>query len=275
MRSPIMYYGGKTSIVSHMLEMVPIHEVYTETFVGGGTLFWAKEPVKNETINDLNDVVVNFYRVLQNNYRPLKKLIDQTVYSKTLHKLAWDMITKHCYSDVERAWGFWMRANFSFATKLDGGLRYSNDQTTAHPSIMRSKKGEFTQLLKTRIENAYIECDHYQTILDSRNVSKAFHELDPPYFFGKENLPADQGHYKRMFSIKEYEKLLTWCADECKGKFMLHNYNSAILDKFIRENKWYKKEITHRVKAPRKSGDAKIEVIVTNYSTPCGTLKLF
>lgn len=274
-KTPIIYYGGKTSIIQHLLEMVPVHDVYTEVFFGGGSLFWAKQPVKNETINDINDIVINFYKVLKTNFRALKKLVDQTCYSKTLHRLANDMINKHCYSDVERAWGFWMRANFSFATKLDGGLRYSNDQTTLHPTIMANKKAEFTQLLQRRIENAYIECDDYRTILKSRNVKSAFHALDPPYFHGPDNLPADQGHYKRIFSINEYKQLLTWCARECKGKFLLSNYNSALLNQFVKEYGWHKKEITHRVKAPRKSGDLKVEVLVSNYSTPCGTLKLF
>jgi len=44
-KTPIVYYGGKTAILNHLMEMVPVHEVYTETFFGGGTLFWAKDPV--------------------------------------------------------------------------------------------------------------------------------------------------------------------------------------------------------------------------------------
>lgn len=274
-KTPIVYYGGKTAILNHLLELVPPHEVYTEVFFGGGALFWAKQPAKNETINDLNDNVIIFYRVLKTQFRSLKRLIDQTVYSKTLHRLAWQMLGNSCYSDVERAWAFWMRANFSFASKLDGGLKYSNHQSTMLPAIMCNKKSEFTRLLQERIENAYIECDDYMTILKSRNVAKAFHELDPPYFHGPDNRPADQGHYKNMLTLKDYEKLLQWLARECKGKFMLHNYNSEMLDRFVRVHGWHKREITHRLQAPRKSGPTKLEVIVTNYSTPCGTLKLF
>lgn len=227
LRSPITLYGGKAGIISHMLPLVPPHDVYTEVFAGGLTLFFGKAPCKNETVNDLNDLVVNFYRVLQNDFKRLKKLIDSTVYSRSLHRLAWQMITNHCYSDVERAWGFWMRINFSFQNKLDGGLRFSNDQGSLPPVTMNYKKSEFTELLQKRIENAYIECDpDYMNILESRNAKNAFHELDPPYFYGPENAPADQGHYKRMFSVREFERLLKWCAKECQGKFMLHNYNS-------------------------------------------------
>ena len=79
-----------------------------------------------------------------------------------------------------------------------------------------------------------------------------------------------------MFTAKDFEKMLKWCAKECEGSFMLHNYNSALLDKYIDANGWNKIEVTHRLEATKKkTGVEKVEVIVTNYSTPCGTLKLF
>lgn len=38
----------------------------------------------------------------------------------------------------------------------------------------------------------------------------------------------------------------------------------------------HRRERSHiRLSAPRKSGKAKIEILVSNYSTACGTLKLF
>lgn len=48
MKSPIIYYGGKTSMIPHILPLIPEHEVYTETFFGGGAIFWAKPKVPNE-----------------------------------------------------------------------------------------------------------------------------------------------------------------------------------------------------------------------------------
>ncbi len=91
-KTPIVYYGGKTAIMSHLLEMVPVHEVYTETFFGGGALFWAKNPVKNETINDRLDIVINFYRVLRTNFNKLKKLVDATLIGRSIHNEALTVI---------------------------------------------------------------------------------------------------------------------------------------------------------------------------------------
>lgn len=277
MKTPIVYYGGKTAILPHLLEMVPIHTCYTEAFMGGGTLFWAKQQVKSETINDRSDVVINFYRILKSSYGRLKKLIDQTTCSRSLTRYGNTLIRRHMRGEIvnriELAWAFWYTTNFNYSRKLGAGMSFSNNKSVCTPDTVQSKKREFTELLVARLEHAYIENDDFLRVLQSRNVPYAFHYLDPPYFFG-ESGHADHGHYRKIFSIADYERLLTWCA-ECKGKFLLSNYNSTTLDRFIKVHGWKKKEITHRLSAPRKSGTAKVEILVSNYDTPCGTLKLF
>lgn len=39
--------------------MIPEHKLYTESFVGGGAVLFAKEPVECEIINDLNKGLIN------------------------------------------------------------------------------------------------------------------------------------------------------------------------------------------------------------------------
>ena len=140
--------------------------------------------------------------------------------------------------------------------------------SVAVPLTLQNRKKMFTELLVERIENAYIENEDAIKILQSRNVKKAFHYIDPPY------PNADQGHYSG-YTFEDYEKLLQWCATKCKGNFLLSSYNSDMLNEFIIANGWFKKEINHRIKAPRKSGSIKTEVLISNYATPCGTLRLF
>lgn len=276
--TPIAYYGGKLSIVRHLLPMVPEHQVYTENFAGGLTLLFAKEPVKNETINDKNDVVVNFYLVLKNDFQKLNKLIDQSLCSRSMNRYGNDLIRSRDRGEnvnkIELAWAFWYTTNFNYARKLGATYSYSQYKSTPTPDTLQNKKREFTEQLVRRIEHCYIENEDYLKVLRSRNVHDAFHYLDPPYFFGKAGL-ADHGHYRKAFTIDNYVQMLEWCASECKGKFLLSNYNSEVLEQFILKYGWFKREITHRLSAPRKSGTAKVELLVSNYDTPCGTLKLF
>jgi DNA adenine methylase len=272
-KSPITYYGGKTSIMPHILPLVPVHDTYTETFFGGGELFWSKTPAKNETINDRLDVVVNFYRVLRNDFKRLRKLIDATLISRTIYNEANNYLRAHKYGiEVDRvqlAWAFWMGSNFSHMHKLMGGYK---QQKSGGKSIARelvNKKKEFTDRLVTRIENATIENAHWQVVADARDTPTTFHHFDPTY-------PGTERGSHFPFTWNDYEALLEWC-EACKGKFLLCSYPSPVLSRFIKRNEWLRQDVIHELKAARKGGEQthKNEVIVTNYSTACGTLKLF
>ena len=157
-KTPISYYGGKQAIISHILPLIPEHDLYTESFFGGGTVFFAKDPVKNETINDRLDIVINFYRVLKTKYKALKVMIDLSLISRTMHT--------HCLfickgrvpaDDVTRAWAFWYCSNFSFANKIGGGMKYANEMNTLVTLTLLNKKKSFTEELCSRIEHTSIE----------------------------------------------------------------------------------------------------------------------
>ena len=54
MKTPITYYGGKQTMLKHILHLIPEHRLYTEAFCGGAAVFFAKNPSDGEVINDLN-----------------------------------------------------------------------------------------------------------------------------------------------------------------------------------------------------------------------------
>lgn len=276
-KTPIVYYGGKTSIMPHILPLVPVHDNYYEGFFGGGSLFWAKDPVKNETINDKLDLVINFYRTLRLKYRPLKRLVDATLISRKIHHEGLGLIRLHAagkkVDPVQLAWAFWLCTNFAFSNKIGGGYKYSNDVGTCVPDTLTRRKREFTEMLVQRIEHAYIENDDGIKIARTRNTRSTFSYFDPPYPM------ADQGHYAG-YGWDQFQALLDYCADECKGMFLLSNYNCDLLDAYIRENGWFKKEITHKITGKKAvnhkvNRDMRTEVLVWNYPNTCGTLKLF
>ena len=71
LRTPISYYGGKQQMLKYIMPNIPQHNIYTESFVGGGALYWSKEPAKLEVINDINREVVNFYNIFKNHSKRL------------------------------------------------------------------------------------------------------------------------------------------------------------------------------------------------------------
>lgn len=276
-KTPISYYGGKQALLSHLLPLVPNHDLYTESYFGGGALFFAKRKSKVETINDRLDIVVNFYEQIQKNFPALKSLISRSLVSRTQHRRAQMIIRRRKdFPDVYVAWAFWMVTNFSFTNKIGGGIKYSNKQNACITEQMRNKKARFTEWLVNRIEEANIENTDALHVIRRANEKNAFHYIDPPYF------NADMGHYnsgmvgaKDKWTEAKFVELLDLC-EQLKGKFILSNYRSEVLDHYIEKNGWYKKEITKRLAAPMVKVKDKTEVIVLNY-TPTDLLptKLF
>lgn len=255
-----------------ILPRIPQHEVYTETFLGGGAVFWAKRPAPNETINDKDDVVVNFYEVFKLKFDRLKPLIDASLVSRVHHTRALKILRAHqkgIKTDrIELAWSFWYLTNLSHSCKIGGGLKYSNKQHTRTVDVLRTKKSEFTEMLVMRIEKTTIENKDAVWLLHSRNVRDAFHYLDPPY------PGADQGHY-RGYTWEEYEKLLI-ALESIKGQWMLSNYHSPLLQEYIEKNNWtieqFEKPLLAAVR--ENNGKRKTEVLVRNYANVCNTIQI-
>ncbi|MGL4981777.1 MAG: DNA adenine methylase [Treponemataceae bacterium] len=59
MKTPISYYGGKQQLARTILSLIPEHKTYVEPFVGGGAIFFAKQPSSCEVINDTNCELIN------------------------------------------------------------------------------------------------------------------------------------------------------------------------------------------------------------------------
>ena len=71
MRTPISYYGGKQTMLKHILPLIPRHRIYTEAFCGGAAVLFAKRPAEAEVINDINMELTNFYWCAQVYYSDL------------------------------------------------------------------------------------------------------------------------------------------------------------------------------------------------------------
>lgn len=85
MKTPITYYGGKQTMLKHILPLIPKHKLYTEAFCGGCAVLFAKPQADCEVINDLNRSLVNFYLIAKRHYPMLKSEIDSTLHCRDQH----------------------------------------------------------------------------------------------------------------------------------------------------------------------------------------------
>jgi len=106
-------------MLKYIMPNIPEHRIYTESFVGGGAVYWAKQPAKLEVINDLSREVVNFYIVSKQNPERLKYYIEASMHSRSQYKDALIIYQNaHLFTKVERAWAFWILTNQGFSTMI-------------------------------------------------------------------------------------------------------------------------------------------------------------
>jgi DNA adenine methylase len=152
MKTPITYYGGKQMMVKHILPLIPEHNLYCEPFAGGAAIFFAKEPSGVEVLNDTNRELINFYRVVKDDFISLEKEIKITLHSRDLHRKACVIYNNpDMFSELKRAWALWVLSTQGFAGQLDSSWGYDVSKNST-PKRLENKKQAFTIDLAIRLQ---------------------------------------------------------------------------------------------------------------------------
>lgn len=259
LKTPITYYGGKLNMLKHILPLIPPHKIYTESFFGGGAVFFAKQPVPSEIINDVNGMAMDFYRVCKTDFDWLKQSIEATLFARDAHDDAWHVYRKPYLANIKkRAWAFYVATNMGFACQVSS---WGYDKYGKRVKAFRNKKMRFDTTIADRLENVQIENNDACKVIESRDTLDTFHYVDPPY------INSHQGHYSG-YTEGNYIKLLQTLT-KVKGKFLLSSYPNDILDVYIKEFGWHLKSFDKPLSAKKvtdgQTRPRKIEVLVANY----------
>ena len=259
MKPPLTYFGGKQKLAKHILPLIPKHNLYCEPFFGGGAIFFAKPPSEIEVINDTNGALINFYRVIKNDFKKLQKQIKVTLHSREEHHLA-QIILEYpsFFNDVKYAWAIWVLANQSYSSRLDSQWGYDRKRNTSAKRLHYKREG-FSDDYAKRLEKAEIENSDALKVIETRDSKQSFFYCDPPYF------NASRGHYIK-YTEQDFEHLLQLLST-IRGKFILSSYPSELLNKYARKNQWHIMQINMPldIAARYQKDKRKNEVITTNY----------
>ena len=258
LRPPSSYYGGKQLLLSRLLPLIPTHLKYTESFIGGGALYWTKPPSDIEVINDFDGFVSNFYFVFKTQFQALKSLVAATPYSRQSHDDAIIMRQyAHLFSPVQRAWAFYFMCNTSMFSILENQMNTPSKDNkplrSFHNKVALLENNAYVE----RLKNTMIESRDAFYVITRHDSEDTFHFVDPPYF------NSDCGHYAG-YSADDFKKLLDVLA-AVKGKFLLTCYPSDIVDTYILAHGWHIERVEMLLNAGNK-GKKKVECLVRNYA---------
>jgi len=224
--SILRYPGGKFKAIKYIKpfwEKIE-HKEYREPFVGGGSVFIAKPKSKFNWINDINEDLFSFYKVLS----------DQKLTEILIRKLLKFKVTKKNYEKVfhsnpkeiiDKAKKFYIlnRCSFSGISKWKsfiGDVRYNI-----------KKKQDNLRLVGNKIRDFKITNIDFEKVINSppKTTGKVFLFLDPPYAESRQEAAyefpftrKDHLRLAKMLKKTKYSFLLTY--DDCQFVRSLYSW---------------------------------------------------
>lgn len=236
LRAPFQWYGGKGSMLAKLLPLIPAAgRPYCEPYAGAASLFWARDPAQVEVLNDLDERIVNIFRVLQNReqFEDLKHRILWTPYARAEFGRALDILKTGSDDPVERAWAFFVALNQGFsgtaftignwsrAFVSSGGMAYTANKWIMRQTMMDAWRW---RLMRCQIDNR----DALEVVRYWDNPEAVFY-IDPPYHHDTRKDTAvyavEQDHDHHVALV---ETILT-----CQGAVVLSGYDHPVYQPLV------------------------------------------
>lgn len=270
MVEPILKWaGGKRQLLTDIINLFPkkYRELdYHEPFVGSGAVFFNIEPKKG-SINDTNQHLMNFYKIVRDSPEELIEETSKYEYKKETYYTLRERFNEEKLSDLERASlflyfnktgfnGLW-RVNSKGKFNVPFG-RYTNP-TIVHKDRIRDS----SEVLKS----TEIFCTDFSYILKFAKEGDLCY-FDPPYE------PVSETAYftsytAQGFDMKEQERLSETChkLDKKGVLFVLSNSHVKQIVDLYEDNPLFKIKIVQARRSINTKADkrgAVNEILVTN-----------
>lgn len=210
MAKPIIpWMGGKTRLLKQIIPLIPAHQCYVEVFAGGAALFYAKDPVKVEVLNDINGELINLYRVVQHHLEEFVRQFKWALSSRQIFK--WEKMKQpETLTDIQRAARFYYLQKLAFGGKVDG--QTYGTATTAKPRLNLLRIEEDLSDAHLRLSRVNIEHLDWVKCIEKYDRKHTLFYLDPPYY--------ETAGYGVDFGLEQYEKMAD-LARTIKGKIII------------------------------------------------------
>lgn len=264
----VKWVGGKRQLMFELLKNMPEnYNRYFEPFIGGGALFFELQP-DNAYISDLNEELINLYKVVRDN-------VEELITDLQKHD-----ISKEYFIEIRNIDRTEEYKNWSNVKKASRFI-YLN-RTCFNGMYRVNSKGEFNvpfgHYKNPRIldENNLINCSNLLQRTEIRHADfseilkkvkkRDFVYFDPPYVPLSET-SSFTSYTKDGFDLDMQFKLRDVCdeLDSMGVKFLLSNSDTKLVNELY-ENYNIKKVFASRQINANADGRGKItEVLVRNY----------
>jgi DNA adenine methylase len=183
-RPVIRYFGGKYRLAPWIIENLPEHRIYVEPFGGAASVLMRKQRSYAEVYNDIDDEIVNLFRVLQSPQmsKQLTHSLQLTPFARKEFDLAWEVSP----DPLERARRLIIRAYMGFGSnahslKAKTGFRSNSNRSGTTPAHDWANYPKEIALFCERLSGVVIENRDALKIMEQHDSPDTLFFVDPPY----------------------------------------------------------------------------------------------
>jgi DNA adenine methylase len=176
----LRYPGSKWSIASQIASYFGPHYHYVEPYFGSGAVFFTKDPSPHEIVNDYNELVVNFFRILRDRTDDLVWELEATPWSRAEYDEA-HIVTGDALEDARRFVVRIWQAHASDLAKKTGWKNRGVRQQARGMSVRWQRVPAELAELAWRMKDAEIEHRPALEVMRRFSAKDTMIYADPPY----------------------------------------------------------------------------------------------
>jgi len=182
LRPPIPYFGGKINLGPAIAALLPKHSHYVEPYCGSLSVLLAKAPSDHETVNDLDEKLVNFWRVLRERPAELARACALTPHSRVEYDQAQPL---DATDELEAARQVFVKLTQGRSGRLiRTGWRHYVDPAGSNASMPAYLRGYVERIAPAveRLQRVSLECRPALDVIEKYGREpEVLLYVDPPY----------------------------------------------------------------------------------------------
>lgn len=255
MTSALKYPGAKWAIANWIIDLFPEHHSYLEPFFGSGAVLFRKSQSNIETVNDLDDEIINLFECIRNDPEKMAWLICMTPYARQEYENAYIC---HSSERYQKARAFFIRCNMGHGFRVNGEkVGWKNDvqgREKAYAVKFWNKVPEQILAIAERLKEVQIEHRPACELIKRFNYPNVLIYADPPYMLNTRH----GKQYRHEMNMLDHEELIEVLKLH-KGYVMISGYDTDMYNSLLKG--WHKeKKISYT-----QTMTQKIEILWMNF----------
>lgn len=229
MKPPVPYFGGKITVGPAIAALLPPHSHYVEPYCGSLAVLLAKPPSAHETVNDLDEKLITFWRMLRERPDELARVCALTPHSRVEYNHA---VPLDATEDLELARQVFVKLTQGRSGRLRRtGWRHYVDPAGSSASMSGYLAGYVDRMAPAveRLQRVSLECQPALDLIAEYGAEPdVLLYVDPPYVGSTR---ANDNAYRCEMRADDEHRELAEALHAARAAVVISGYPSELYDR--------------------------------------------